>query len=103
MNPNFDWVPRSEAVTVLGAAVSVDYQDERKFAAAAAALARAGRQIFDLEWRDDYQPGTGTGWGYFSATRTNPQHTYRASRTHHPVTRPCGMDPWATRVNQPSY
>src|SRR5258708_5779658 len=103
MNPNFDWVPRSEAVTVLGAAVSVDYQDERKFAAAAAAWARAGRQIFDLEWRDDYQPGTGTGWGYFGATRTNPQHTYSDSGTNHPVTRYWGMDHWATRVSQGSY
>ena len=42
LNPNFDWVPRSEAVTVLGKPVSVDYQDERKFAAAAGALARTG-------------------------------------------------------------
>ena len=41
MNPNFDWVPRIEAVTVLGAVVSVDYQDERKFAAAAAANFRS--------------------------------------------------------------
>ena len=35
-NPNFTWTPRSEAVTVLGQAVQVDYSDERKFAAAAA-------------------------------------------------------------------
>ena len=32
MNPNFDWVPHVEAVSVLGATVSVNYQDERKFA-----------------------------------------------------------------------
>ena len=71
MNPNFDWVPRVEAVTVLGAAVSVDYQDERKFAAAAAALARTGRQVFDLEWRQDYQPGTSAGWGCTAAAARN--------------------------------
>ncbi len=35
MNANFDWVPRIEAVNVLGKPVSVDYQDERKFASAA--------------------------------------------------------------------
>ena len=54
LDNNFDWVPRIEAVTVLGKPVSVDYQDERKFAAAAAALARAGKQVFDLTWRRDY-------------------------------------------------
>ncbi len=94
MNPNFDWVPRIEAVTVLGAVVSVDYQDERKLAAAAGALARAGRQIFDLQWRQDYQPGTAAGWGYFGTTRSNAQ-------TH--VTRYWGMDHWATRASQGAY
>ena len=48
LDTDFGWVPRIEAVTVLGKPVSVDYQDERKFAAAAAAVARAGRQVFDL-------------------------------------------------------
>ena len=94
MNPNFDWVPRIETVSVLGAAVSVDYQDERKFAAAAAAAARAGRQIFDLQWRQDYQPGTGTGWDHFSNTRSNVQTR---------ATRYWGMDHWATRVKQGAY
>jgi len=103
MNPNFDWVPRIEAVTVLGAAVSVDYQDERKFATAAAALARTGRQIFDLEWRQDYQAGTSAGWDSFGATRTNPQHTYSAGGTNQVVTRYWGMDHWATRVKQGAY
>jgi hypothetical protein len=72
VNPNFDWVPRIETVSVLGAAVSVDYQDERKFAAAAAAVARTGRQIFDLTWRADYHPDTSSGWNYFGASRENP-------------------------------
>ena len=52
-------MPRIEAVTVLGKPVSVDYQDERKFAAAAGAVARTGKQIFDLTWRQDYQSGQG--------------------------------------------
>ena len=103
MNPHFDWVPRIEAVTVLGATVSVDYQDERKFAAAAAALARTGRQVFDLEWRNDYQPGTSGGWGYFGSTRANPQHTYSDAGTPTNVTRYWGMDHWATRVSQGAY
>ena len=64
MNPNFDWVPASETVSILGAAVQVNYQHERKFAATAAALARTGRQVFDLTWRQDYRPGTAGGWSY---------------------------------------
>src|SRR5258708_39592120 len=100
MNPNFDWVPRIEAVTVLGAAVSVDYQDERKFATAAAALARTGRQIFDLAWRQDYQPGTAAGWDSFGATRANPQHTYSAGGTNQDVSRYWGMGHWGARGRQ---
>jgi hypothetical protein len=39
-SPAFTWTPSTEGVTVLGQTVQVDYQDERKFAAAAAALDR---------------------------------------------------------------
>ena len=103
LNPNFDWVPHSEAVTVLGATVQVNYQDERKFAAAAAAVARTGRQIFDLEWRQDYQPGTAGGWGYF-ATNYTGQFSYTAlNGATQPITRYWGMDHWAARVGQGAY
>ena len=71
LDNNFDWVPRIEAVTVLGKPVSVDYQDERKFAAAAGALTRAGKQIFDLTWRRDYQAGRANGWSHFATTKVN--------------------------------
>ena len=47
-NPNFTWTPRAEAVTVLGQPVTVDYFDERKFAAAAGNLARTAEQIIGL-------------------------------------------------------
>jgi len=97
MDNNFDWVPRIEAVTVLGRAVSVDYQDERKFAAAAGALARAGKQTFDLTWRSDYKSGTGNGWSHFQATRANT-----TSRSI-PTTRYWGMDHWAARTGQGAY
>ena len=40
-----------QSVSVLGLAVTVGYEDERKFASAAASVARTGRQIFDLTWR----------------------------------------------------
>ena len=96
LNQNFDWVPRIEAVTVLGVPVSVDYQDERKFAAAAAAAGRAGRQVFDLTWRRDYKPGHDNGWSQFSTTRVNSQRLV-------PTTRYWGLDHWASRVGQGNY
>jgi hypothetical protein len=94
INSSFDWVPRTEAVNVLGKPVQVDYQDERKFAAAAAALARAGRQVFDLTWRRDYTPVYSQGWASFGATKTNA--------TSH-ITRNWGLDHWATRASQAGY
>lgn len=103
LNPYFDWVPHSEAVSVLGATVQVNYQDERKFASAAAALARAGRQVFDLTWREDYQPGTAGGWNYFATNYTGQfSYTTVASKTQ-PITRYWGMDHWAARVGQGAY
>ncbi len=103
MNPNFDWVPQAQTVLVLGAAVTVNYQNESKFAASAAALARTGRQIFDLEWRQDYQPGTAGGWSYF-ATNFVGQYTYldNNQNTQH-ITRYWGMDHWASRVGEGAY
>jgi hypothetical protein len=103
MNSCFDWVPRSEAVNVLGQPVQVAYQDERKFAAAASALARAGRQTFDLTWRRDYQPVRTSGWEHFGATRTNTQRTYVSSGTTNHTTRYWGADHWASRTAQGAY
>ncbi|MCL5099074.1 MAG: hypothetical protein M1608_16370, partial [Candidatus Omnitrophica bacterium] len=103
LNPNFDWVPRIETVSVLGAPVSVDYEDERKFAAAAGALARTGRQIFDLTWRHDYQADPAAGWDYMGASRANPQHTYLDGTSTAEVTRYWGLDHWASRVGQGAY
>ena len=103
MNPNFDWVPQAQTVLILGAAVTVNYENETKFAAAAAAVARTGRQIFDLEWRQDYTPGTSGGWAYF-ATNYIGQYTYidNNTNTQH-ITRYWGMDHWASRVGQGTY
>ena len=96
MDNDFDWVPRIEAVTVLGKPVSVDYQDERKFAAAAAAVARSGRQIFDLTWRRDFIPGDDVGWKHLATNRVNTTRTQ-------PVPRNWGLDHWATRTGQGAY
>ena len=92
LDTDFDWVPRIESVNVLGKPVSVDYQDERKFAAAASSVARTGRQIFDLTWRQDYQSGKGTGWEHFAPTRSGSTRT-----------RYWGMDHWASRSGQGAY
>ena len=100
LSPNFDWVPQSQAVSVLGATVQVNYQDEQKFAATAAALGRAGRQVFELTWRQDYQAGTANGWSYFAANHTG-QYTYLDNNSAtQPITRYWGMDHWAARVGQ---
>jgi hypothetical protein len=96
LDNDFDWVPKTEAVTVLGKPVQVGYQNERKFASAAAAMARTGRQIFDLTWRKDYSPGKSNGWEHFSTNRTNTRRTV-------PSTRSWGMDPWASRAGQGAY
>ncbi|HYG34299.1 MAG TPA: putative Ig domain-containing protein, partial [Clostridia bacterium] len=96
INSYFDWVPRAEAVNVLGQPVQVDYLDERKFAAAAAALARAGRQAFDLTWRKDYQPVHQSGWDHMASTRVNTQRNVT-------TTRYWGLDHWASRTGHGAY
>ncbi|NDE97294.1 MAG: hypothetical protein EB034_03290, partial [Verrucomicrobia bacterium] len=96
ISPNFDWVPHSEAVTVLGQPVQVNYQNERKFAAAAAALARSGEQVVDLTWRRDYVPGRDVGWESLSVTATNTTRQV-------PTTRYWGVDQWASRTMQATY
>ncbi len=91
---DFTWVPRTEAVTILGKPVQVDYMDERKFAAAAAAVARTGRQVVDLTWRRDYQAKKEIAWEKeFSATRDNDRRTQA-------TTRHWGLDHWASRSGQ---
>ncbi len=99
MSPNFDWVPRVETVNVLGVPVTVDYLDERKFAGAAAAEARTGRQIFDLSWRRDYLPGQTLGWDRFSASRVSSRTVQNGGNTD-PIVRNWGSDHWAARVMQ---
>src|SRR6185503_14778225 len=69
-NPNFTWVPRIEAVLVGGAAVSVDFLDERKFAAAASARARTGAEIASLTYRSAYVEDPEGQWqGYLDSNK----------------------------------
>jgi hypothetical protein len=103
MNPNFDWVPQIETVSVLGAPVSVGYEHERKFAATAAALANTGLRVFDLTWRENYHAGTSRGWGYFDTTQVNSQRPYSNAGVTNYVTGYWGMDHWAARAAQGAY
>ncbi len=93
-NPNFTWTPRSEAVTVLGQSVQIDYFDERKFAAAAANIARTAQQILALTHRQNYRDDPAAGWGHYRDGRVN-------SGTG--TTRHWGTDEWASRATQGAY
>ncbi len=99
MNPNFDWVPRVQAVTVLGLPVTVGYMDERKFAAAAAGVASTGRKIFDLTWRKYYVPGPATSWDSFATNRVSTR-TVTDGTNVVSIVREWGVDQWASRTLQ---
>ena len=84
-HPNFTWIPRSETVTVAGVGINVDYLDEVKFARAAAAKARTGRDLVDLVYRERYESNPAGQWqGY-----KDPD-----------AARAWGMDEWARRSGQ---
>jgi hypothetical protein len=76
-NPSFTWVPRIEAVIVGGVPVSVDYLDERKFAAAAAARARTGVEIVSLTFRDSYVDSAAMPWQ--TQPDTDPERAWSLS------------------------
>jgi probable HAF family extracellular repeat protein len=85
---NFTWVPQAEAVLVGGQPVSVDYLDERKFAQAAAARAKAGRDIVDLTYRANYVEDPAGQWQGYKDTK---------------LERSWGVDEWGRRAGQGAY
>ncbi len=91
---HFAWTPRIEAASVLGQPVSVDYQDERKFAAAAAALARTASQTLDLTYRQQFEADPGSGWSHLSDGELNESTGN---------TRYWGTDEWAARAGQGAF
>ncbi len=90
----FTWTPSTEGVTVLGQTVQVDYKDERKFAAAAASLARSGVDILDFTVRDDHQDDENSGWAHLKDGKYNSS----TGRTRY-----WGSDEWSSRVMQGAY
>lgn len=93
-SPNFTWTPRSEAVDVLGQTVQVDYKDERKFASAAAAVARVGARTLDMTARASYRDDPSVGWAHQRDGKSNSSTA---------TTRHWGSDEWAARAGQGSY
>lgn len=94
-HPNFTWTPRAEAVTVLGQAVTVDFVDERKFAAAAGNVARTTEQIIGLAHRRAYKDDPAAGWSQFRDQ--TPANTSTGETSHQ------GMDEWVSRGTQGAF
>lgn len=87
-NAHFTWVPRTEAILVGGVPVSVDYYDERRFAAAAAARARTGAEIVNLTYRSRFvEDPQGQQTGY---PDSDPERLW-------------GVEDWGTRVGQGDF
>lgn len=93
-NTNFTWTPRAEAVTVLGQPVTVDFQDERKFAAAAGNIARTAQQVVALTYRQNYNDDPAAGWGHYRDSKGLNTSTGVTSRQ--------GLDEWVSRSAQGS-
>ena len=87
-HPYFTWIPRSELVSVAGAAIKVDYLDERKFATVAAAKAKTGAEIVDLTYRLNYVDDPAGQWQGYKDTKTD---------------RAWGVDEWARRAGMGAY
>jgi hypothetical protein len=93
-HPNFTWVPRAEAITVAGQPVTVDFADERKFAASASSLARTAQQICALVHRQSYKDDAAAGWEHLRDTAVKPGTT---------EPRNWGLDEWTSRSTQGSF
>ncbi len=87
-HPFFNWVSRSESYNLQDIVITVDFLDERKFAAAAATKAKAAAEIVSLTYRDRYVADPKAQWqGY---TDSNPDRAW-------------GVDEWARRSGQGCY
>lgn len=87
-HPNFTWVPRTERVNVAGIAQEIDFLDERKFAALAAARARTGREIVNLTYRENYVEDPAGQWQGYQDSRAD---------------RAWGVTDWARRAGSGAY
>ena len=86
-HPQFNWRPRSEFVNVQDIVIPVDFLDERKFAQAAAARAKAGAEIVQATYRARYVEDPTAQWQGYTDTDA-------------PGTRAWGVQGWARRAGQ---
>ncbi|MGJ8649123.1 MAG: hypothetical protein ACSHX4_02075 [Opitutaceae bacterium] len=87
-NPFFNWVSRSELYSLQDIVFDVDFLDERKFAQVAAAKAKAGAEIVQLTYRDNYVADPEAQWqGYLDTDSL----------------RAWGVEGWARRAGQGAY
>jgi hypothetical protein len=93
-HPYFTWTPSAETVTLLGVPVTVDYKDERKFAAAAANVGRTAQQVLGLVHRQSYKDDPNAGWSQFRDGKVNSRTT---------VVRHQGLDETASRSTQGAF
>jgi probable HAF family extracellular repeat protein len=87
-HPYFTWIPRSEFVNVAGAAIKVDFLDERKFAVVASAKAKAAAEIVDLTYRLNYVDDPAGQWQGYKDTKAD---------------RGWGVTEWARRAGMGAY
>ncbi len=98
---NYEWLPRTEIVTLYEGNVGVDYMDERRFAQSAAAKALTGREILDLTYRERFTADPLDQWQGYLDTETAKIPTANPGPEGEPEqTRAWGLDGWARRTGQ---
>jgi hypothetical protein len=84
----FNYEARSEKFQIEGVVFDIDYLDERKFVASAAARAKAGKEIVNLTYRQKYEEDPDGQWqGY---TDTDPDRAW-------------GLEGWGLRAGMGAY
>ena len=86
----FTWTPKSESILVAGVPVEVDYEDERLFARIASAKAKAGSEIANLTFRQQYGADASGQLNGYKDTQTEPERAW-------------GVSEWADRCGQGAY
>lgn len=99
-HPDYTWVPRAEPVAVAGAPLVVDYYDEQRFAAAAAARARMAAEIVNLTYRKNYAEPTVQP---YLDTHTDPSDDCDTNAAPGCNRRAWGVADWAGRAAQGAY
>jgi len=87
-NTNYTWLPRAETILLGGGGVQVNFQDERKFAHAAAAKAQTGAQIASLTYNSAYTDDPSGQYQGYKDTDTN---------------RAWGVSEWCRRAGQGAF